>query len=395
MNSTPRLVVLACAAILLSLTACSSSSPRSRASRSTTTTHAPAQASAIVLNGQGNDLDAYLAAPPFTKQVVDHHHDDAHPNSLDINGQICFDPKNPRRFIAGEDTNQDTTGHPGWGILQLSGDHVGNLSIDEVGKLVPTYQASTDNPENYGCGFLPNGNIVTTDVGNQAAGQGDGQLIVWFGPFDSFAVKYCKIDVGLTTGQGVLVRGNELFVANARADDDHASGVYRYDLSTFPTSNDAAGGCDGKDPTGAPMTTKVTSSVFIKPNQGNNVATPNAIVQAPNGHLFVSSVINGVIGEFDANGTFLRDVVKAKATEKLGAKPFSVGTPLGLGVDALGNLYYADIGIVAGPKGVGPGDATGTVRRVAFVKGKPQAPVVLDRGLAFPDGIGVWTLPAP
>jgi hypothetical protein len=57
-------------------------------------------------------------------------------------------------------------------------------------------------------------------------------------------------------------------------------------------------------------------------------------------------------------------------------------------------VFYADIGIVAGPKGVGPGDGTGTVRRVHFVDGKPQPPDVMDRGLAFPDGIGVWVPPA-
>ena len=158
-----------------------------------------------MFNGQGNDLAAYLAEPPFTKQLVDHHRDDAHPTGLDLNGQICFDPKRPKRFVAGEDTLQDTTGHPGWGILELSGTTLGKLSIHEVGKLVPTYQPSNDNPENYGCGFLPDGRILTTDVGNQATGTGDGQLIVWFPPFESRTVKYCKVDVTLTTGQGVLV----------------------------------------------------------------------------------------------------------------------------------------------------------------------------------------------
>ena len=37
------------------------------------------------------------------------------------------------RFVAGEDTLQDTTGHPGWGILELSGTTLGTLSIHEVG----------------------------------------------------------------------------------------------------------------------------------------------------------------------------------------------------------------------------------------------------------------------
>jgi hypothetical protein len=170
--------------------------------------------------------------------------------------------------------------------------------------------------------------------------------------------------------------------------------VYRYPLAAFPASDKPAGGCDGKDATGAPMRGHAAASVFVEPGKGNTVATPNAVAQGPNGHLFVSSVINGVIAEFTADGTYVRDVLKPQAGEKLGPKPFTVGTPLGLGVAANGDVYFADIGIVAGPKGVGPGDGTGTVRRVHFVDGQPQAPDVMDRGLAFPDGIGIWLPPA-
>jgi hypothetical protein len=391
--------------IALAATACSgddddgasgaTSTSTTTAGAPTTTTTAPADG-LIVFNGQGNDLDAYLAEPPFTKQNVVHHHDDEHPDGLDINAQICFDPENPRRFVAGEDTNQDTTGHPGWGIFELSGDRVGELSVREIGKLVPTYQPSNDNPENYGCGFLPDGRIVTTDVGNQAVGDGDGQFIVWFGPFDQgvdAAVPYCKVDVGLTTGQGMLVRDDDVLIANARGDGDHPAGVYRYPIAALPTSATADGGCDGKDATGAPMQTKNDGTVFIVPGENNTVATPNAVAQGPDGHLFVSSVINGLIAEFDADGTYVRDVVKPGADEHLGAEPFTVGTPLGVAVDDDGNVYYADIGIVAGPDGVGPGDATGTVRRVRIVDGEPQQPEVMNDGLAFPDGIGLWAPP--
>jgi len=107
----------------------------SSAAKSSTTKRSSTDTTPIVFNGQGNDLDAYLAVPPFTKQVVIHHHDDAHPDGLDLNGQICFDPKRPRRFVAGEDTNQQTTGHPGWGIFELRGDRIGELSTKEIGKL--------------------------------------------------------------------------------------------------------------------------------------------------------------------------------------------------------------------------------------------------------------------
>jgi hypothetical protein len=72
-----------------------------------------------------------------------------------------------------------------------------------------------------------------------------------------------------------------------------------------------------------------------------------------------------------------------------------VGTPLGIGVGPEGSIYYADIGIVNDPEeGLGPGDGTGKVRRIAFVDGEPQPPEIMDEGLAFPDGIGVY-VPAP
>ena len=99
------------------------------------------------------------------------------------------------------------------------------------------------------------------------------------------------------------------------------------------------------------------------------------------------------LGEFTAAGAFIRRVVQPAPGEKIGPKPYSVGTPLGLGVDPKGNLFYADIGIVVSGSGIGPGNRTGTVRRVSFVRGQPQAPVVMDEGLAFPDGIGVWSPP--
>jgi hypothetical protein len=379
-------------ALLLFMSACSSdnSSKQGAGDASgdgTTTTSASDAVTPIVLNGQGNDLAAYLTQPPFTKQIVIHHHDDQHPDGLDMNGQICFDPKRPNRFVAGEDTLQDTTGHPGWGILDLSGRTIGKFSAKEIGKLVPTYQPSNDNPENYGCGFLSDGRILTTDIGNQATGNGDGQLIVWFPPFNSRAVKYCKVDVALATGQGILVDGNSVYVAQARPPK---AGIWRYDATAMPTNDTPSGGCDSKDATGAPMTTKVKPTLFITPGKGNSLATPNAIARAKSGNLYITSVFNGVIAEFTPAGAYVRDILRPPAGEQLGAKPFTTGTPLGIGVAADGSIFYADIGIVIG-KSIGPGDNTGTVRRIAFDSaGKPTAPEVLDQGLAFPDGIGTW-----
>jgi hypothetical protein len=347
-------------------------------------TKSPRARTAIVFSGEGNNLNAYSSVPPFRKQRVITNHDDD-PDGLDINAQICFFPKarhGKRWFIAGEDTGQPNPPQ-GWGIFALSGDRIGKLRARQIGKLTPTYQGSADNAENYGCGFLRDGRVLTTDVGNQAGGVGDGQLIVWFPPFDSRSVRFCKLDIGIATAGGILVdRRDRVYVPSARPP---TAGVWRYS-GPFPTSDTAAGGCGRKDPTGAPMADAVTKELFVR--TGGPIATPNAIARSPRG-FYVSSVFNGVIAEVDRDGRLLRTVLSPPSGEQLGARPYSTGTPLGIGVDRRGDLFYADIGIVIEEGSVGPGDGTGTVRRIRFVDGEPRPPQTMDEGLAFPDGIGV------
>lgn len=341
---------------------------------------------AIVFNGEGNNLNAYSSVPPFKKQRVITNAEDDPRKGRDINAQICFFPgtRNGKRwFIAGEDTGQPDPPQ-GWGIFALSGDRVGKLKAKQIGKLTPTYQGSLDNAENYGCGFLRDGRVLTTDIGNQASGTGDGQLIVWFPPFNRMKVRYCKIDVGIATAGNIYVdEQDRVYVPSARPP---SAGVWRY-TGPFPTSDTPEGGCETTDVTGAPKTDSVTKELFIP--SGGDIATPNSIVRSPRGGFYVSSVFNGVIAEVDRDGTFLRTVLKPAPGDELGEKPYATGTPLGLGIDKKGTLYYADIGIVIDDGGVGPGDRTGTVRRIRFVDGEPQAPQTMARGLAFPDGIGV------
>jgi hypothetical protein len=336
----------------------------------------------IVFNGEGNNLNAYAAEPPFTKQTVIRNHDDD-PNGLDINAQICFFPGGSKRFVAGEDTGQPNP-PPGWGIFQLRGNSVGKLSAKKVGKLTPTYQPTSDNAENYGCGFLSDGRIVTTDIGDQQSGPGNGQLIVWFPPFDSTRVRYCKLDVGIATAGGIYVDSKDrVYVPSARPP---TSGVLRY-TGPFPTADTARGGCSEKDATGAPMAPSVKKDQFI--TLGNGLVAPIAIVRATKSGFYVSSVISGVINEYDANGGYVRTVLQPPAGETLGERTFSTGTPLGLGVGPDGTLYYADIGITITSEGIGPGPE-GTVRRIRFVNGAPQPPEIMGGDLAFPDGIGVY-----
>ncbi|MGZ8764455.1 MAG: hypothetical protein ACXW2C_02010 [Acidimicrobiia bacterium] len=348
----------------------------------------------VVFNGQGNNLDAYTALRPFRhQQVIETVATD--PDGLDLNAQICFFPQDDgkavRRFIAGEDTGQPDPPQ-GWGIFKLRGTRVGSFTTKQIAKLTPTYQGSLDNAENYGCGFLSDGRIVTSDVGNQASGSGDGQLIVWFPPFNTGVggagqVRYCKIDVALATAGGIAVDDEDrVYVASARPP---TAGVWRYN-GPFPTSDTAAGGCGAKDATGAPLADSVPRDLFIPATAP--LATPNAVVRRPGGGFYVSSVINGVIAQYDDDGAYVRTILSPPAGETLGAKPFSTGTPLGIGVDRAGTVFYADIGIVISSDGIGPGDDTGTVRRIGFTKGKPLPPVTMATDLAFPDGIGILEL---
>ena len=119
------------------------------------------------------------------------------------------------------------------------------------------------------------------------------------------------------------------------------------------------------------------------------MSTPVAVMGSPDGTFFVSGVITGVIAEYDADGAFMRTVLEPPAGEQLGAEPYSTGTPFGLGFGPDGSLYYADLGIVIGD-GIGPGPETGTVRRIRFTDGEPDAPETLDEGLDYPDGIGIY-----
>lgn len=381
MNDTPtarsvvaRLVGIGLVPLLLSASACDDSSG------------APADPT-IVFGAEGNRLWAYTVDGSRRQVVIRSASDETEGGTVDatgrdINAQICFAPDGSRRFIAGEDTDQPNPPQ-GWGFFELHGDRVGDLSATQVGKLVPTYQGSADNAENYGCGFLSDGRLVTTDVGDKAAGPATGQLVVWFPPFDSWEVRFCKIDVEIGTAGGIWIDAlDRVHLTSARV----SPGVWRYD-PPFPTWDDAAGGCGKVDATGAPLASSVRKSLFIRDD--SNLPTPNAVAPAPGGGFYVSSVINGVIAEYDRDGAFVRRILEPPAGETLGPAPFSTGTPLGIAVDAAGTLYYADIGIVVTSTSVGPGRRTGTFRRIEFVDGMPRPPVTMNAELAFPDGVGI------
>lgn len=339
----------------------------------------------LVFNAASNRLRAYDPATGAEHTVIPSRAD-APVRGRDVNGQICFDPDRPRYFVAGEDTGQPER-PPGWGYFRLTGSRLEKLGAVQVGNLVPTYQPGVDNPGNYGCGFLSDGRLVTTDVGNQRPGRpGSGQLIVWFPPFDDRDVAYCKVGVHIATAGGVYVDDRDrVYVASARPGldgDGTPAGVYRYtDLPPGPT---AAGGCGRRDATGAPLATEVHRELFIPADP--HVPTPSAIVRSPRGGFYVSSVFNGVIAEYGPTGDFVREVLRPPLGDLL--PPYSTGTPFGLGVALDGTLFYADIGLTLGPP-PGPGEHRGSVRGISFRAGEPQPPQTLEDGLTFPDGIGI------
>jgi hypothetical protein len=358
----------------------------------------------IVFNGEDNRLHAYQPGPGFPKQTVIPSNADAPGGpGRDLNAQICFTrgPQGQVRFIGGEDTNQGSVhATAGWGFFELTGTQVGQFQFEEIGKLIPTYQATPDEAENYGCGFLSDGRLLTSDVGNQAGGPGNGQLIIWFPPLDNGAnysstgvepttpAHYCKLDIAIGTAQQIAVDAQDrVYVGSSRDNQSGVgAGVYRY-TGPFPTSDTPEGGCDGTDDTGAPMATQVAKERFIPSDA--NLPTPAGVVVKPGGGFYVSSVLNGVIAEYDANGHFVRKVL-APAHPGL---PIATGSPLGIGLASDGTIYFADIGLVIGSGGIGPGNHTGSVRRIRFVDGQPQPPEKMDSGLNFPDGIGVLELP--
>ena len=335
--------------------------------------------SIIFFSTEGEDLNAYDVNDGFRKQAVVIGGEDEHAGGLSLNGEVCFAPDGSRVFATGDDAGQPQV-TPGWSVFQLHGNRINEFSVTRIAKLSPTYQAQ---PDNYGCAFLHDGRLLTTDIGNNRSGAGNGQLVVWFPPFDALPPRYCKIDITIATAGGIYVdAGDNIYVASARENP----GIYVY-RPPFPTSDDAKGGCGQRDGTGAPLADSVTKETFIPTD--SSARTPNAIVASNHGTFYVSSIFNGVIAEYDSQGKFIRRILVPPHGEMLGAKPYSTGTPFGLAVDSQGSLYYADLGLVSMNGNIGPGDRTGTVRRIRFENGQPLAPETIDSMLAFPDGVGV------
>ena len=342
----------------------------------------------ILFGPEGNRLHVFSTGENPTTQLLIPSAADAPGTGRDINGQICFQ-RGTHRFISGEDTGQPNP-PPSFGFFELEGSMVGSLGWRQIGRLTPTFQGEPgpegvpDTADPYGCGFLSDGRLVTTDIGNTASGPGTGQLIIWFPPLDDPSPRFCKLDIGIGTAQGIYVDDEDrVHVASARVEP----GIWRYS-PPFPTGPDAAGGCGRVDSTGAPLADGVAKEVFIPADE--NVPTPNGVAASPSGTIYVSSILNGVIAEYDASGRYLRRILEPPAGEALGPEPYSTGSPLGIAVDSRGTLYYADLGLVLRGGDIGPGPNTGSIRRIRFDSDQPRAPETLFAPGQFPDGVGLF-----
>lgn len=362
----------------------------------------------LVFSGEGNRLNVYDAATGDKQTLIPSNNE----GGLDINAQVCFQEfGDATYFIAGEDTFQDADGEPGWGWFELQGDRVGELSAIQRGKLVPTYSGE-DQAENYGCGFLRGGRLVTSDVGDQLPHQeASGQLVVWFADpatgfndatdddgdihtiDNSLDTDYCKVDTDLGTAGGVWVDRSHVYVASNRPGLDGPGGIYRYPIADLPADTD----CEGHDRDDDLVNEGAVAKELWLPSDAFAL-TPSAIV--PSGRTwngfptwYVSSVFTGVVAEYADTGAarvHVRNLVEPPGGLPIGQIddiPINdAGTPFGIGISSDGSeLWYADLGI----QGDGPADGHGSVQRVTIdSQGNPQR-LVVDDGLDFPDGIGV------
>lgn len=379
----------------------------------------------FVLSPEGNHLWAYDARTG-EHQLLSRARNGADPgteapNGLvrDINGQICVSPDG-RHVVTGEDTvfpvgtgtGGDGAGShdprvAGWGYFEIAGDALGELTVDQIGKLAPEAGQGpgyAGDPDNYGCGFLDGDRLLTTAIGNTLPGQeANGQLFLWFGPFDQGfrretdlvagvdflvgEVAHCEIDGGLATAGGIAVDANgDVYVAANRPTEipgGDPSAVWRYS-GTWPRT---AAECTPEFLAANITREAVIPSLPLLPVDPI-APTPSSVVLGPAGTLYVSSVFSGTVSEFTKDGTFLRDLFPLSP---VAPRPGPTGdTPFGLAVTADGALWISDLGIVASA----PAEGQGSLRRLAFDGGDPVVPAETIRdGLTFPDGLGVYTPP--
>jgi hypothetical protein len=376
----------------------------------------------FVLSPEGNHLWAYDAASGDHQLLARAQNGgdpgEVAPNALvrDINGQICVSP-DQRHVVTGEDTVVPPTGPgggdggsshdpriAGWGYFSIAGAALGELTLEQVGKLAPeagTGPGYAGDPDNYGCGFLDGQRLFTTAIGDTLPGEdANGQLFLWFGPFDAGfrqetdatsgvqffvgEVGHCQIDDTLATAGGIAVDTNgDVYVATNRPTaipGGEPASVWRFS-GTWPTSLEQ---CTPEFVAANITKTRVLPTVEGLPADVR-APTPSSVVLSPVGTLYVSSVFSGTVAEYGKDGTWIRDIYPLSPITP--ASGPTTQTPFGLAVTSDGSLWIADLGIAVAQ----PAPGEGSVIRVRFDGDMPTplGETVRD-GLTFPDGLGVY-----
>jgi hypothetical protein len=195
-----------------------------------------------------------------------------------------------------------------------------------------------------------------------------GALLVFFpGPRHRYDT-YCFLDKSLhQAGMPAMDESGNIYVA-----ETGMGRMWKYS-PPFPSS---AADCNNADHL---VTTPPTKTMFPTPGE----LTPAGIVRVPGtDHWYIGSVLlpgipgqgGGIINEYDANGVLVRNIAPSNLLRN----------PLGMDVGSDGTLYFAELNL-------NPDTSTGCgrVSMVRFVNGQPQAPQVLGKNLAFPDGVTV------
>ena len=368
--------------------------------------HASARAFDVVLNAQGEFMDAYLVnGQAFPPKVVFIDPDPADPDSLSsppprvgrhVNGKLCFFPRGVGHngdFVIADDTYREACldrnppqarcsvtspgsrfyvgmDPDGWGVFNADGTWTRQHIHTPWNYPAEPQPQGTIDPQ--GCVFDRRGNLFGNDVGSGDPINMDrsqrGSLIVFFpGPRHQYD-SYCFLAKDLSQAGMPAMDG----VGNIYLAETGMGRMWKFS-PPFPAS---AADCDNPDHL---VTTPPTKTVFPTPG----ALTPAAIVRVPGtDHWYVDSVLlpgipgqgGGLINEYDANGLLVRNIVPSNL----------LLNPLGMDVGSDGTLYYAELNLNSDTS-----TGCGRVSMVRFVNGIPQPPQVLGQSLSFPDGVTV------